>query len=179
MSRPRDRVYALLLALLLPLSATAKGRDRLAGHFLRDSAASDDVPSAIERAVAHMSFLTRPIGRSRLRATNQPPADVRFALPPDSVVAQYAGQPELRAKRDGSARRWQNAAGEAFEARITLTEAPDGRVMLRQSFAAEDGRRENTWTLDASGTTLTLDVMVSSPRLPQPLRYRQRFRRAP
>lgn len=179
MSRPRACVHALLLSLLLPLSATAQGHERLAGHFLRDSAASDDVPAAIERAVAKMSFLTRPIGLSRLRATNQPPADVRFALPPDSVVVHYAGQPELRAKRDGSPRRWHNAAGEAFEARATLVEAPDGRVMLRQSFDAEDGRRENTWTLDASGTALTLDVTVSSPRLPQPLRYRQRFRRAP
>lgn len=167
-----------------PLSAQrgAAARDDLAmlvGRFVRDNAASDDVPAAIERAVAQMSFLTRAIGRSRLRATNQPPADVRIALPSDSVVVHYAGQPELRARRDGAPREWRNTAGEPFEARVTLSTAPEGRLTLRQSFTADDGQRENTWTLDAAGTTLTLDVQVSSPRLPQPLRYRQVFRRAP
>ncbi len=167
-----------------PLSAQrgAAARDDLAmlvGRFVRDNAASDDVPAAIERAVAQMSFLTRAIGRSRLRATNQPPADVRIALPSDSVVVHYAGQPELRARRDGSPREWRNAAGEPFEARVTLSASPDGGVTLRQRFSADDGQRENTWALDAAGATLTLDVQVSSPRLPQPLRYRQVFRRAP
>jgi hypothetical protein len=163
-----------------PAAAEMRGDpSRLSGRFVRDAAASDDVPAAIERAVAQMSLLTRAIGRSRLRATNQPPADVRFALPPDSVVVHYAGQPEFRARRDGSPREWRNTAGEPFEARATLSAATDGRVVLRQSFSADDGRRENTWTLDATGTALTLDVQVSSPRLPQPLRYRHVFRRAP
>lgn len=152
--------------------------ERLEGQFIRDGAASDDVAAAIERAVAPMNFVTRPIGRSRLRATNQPPADVRFALPPDSIVVRYAGQPELRARRDGSPREWRNAAGEPFEVRVTVTAAPDGGVLVRQTFVAEDGRRENAWHLDAEGATLTLDVTVSSPRLPQPLRYRHVFRRA-
>lgn len=169
----------LVLALLAPQGSAAQGSERLVGRFVRDTAASDDVPAAIERAVAQMSFLTRAIGRSRLRATNQPPADVRFALPPDSVVVHYAGQPELRARRDGAPREWRNAAGEPFEARVTLGVSPDGRVTLRQRFSADDGQRENIWALDASGATLTLDVQVSSPRLPQPLRYRQVFRRAP
>lgn len=163
---------------LTPLAAQSP-MERLAGRFVRDTAASDDVPAAIERAVAQMNFVTRPIGRSRLRATNQPPADVRFALPADSVVVHYAGQPELRARRDGAPREWRNAAGEPFQARVTVTPEPDGHVTVRQSFDADDGRRENVWRLDAAAGTLTLDVTVRSPRLPQPLRYRQVFRRAP
>lgn len=159
-------------------SAPAAGVQRLAGRYVRDAAASDDVQAAIERAVAQMSFVTRGIGRSRLRATNQPPADVRFALPPDSVLVHYAGQPELRARRDGTPREWRNAAGEPFQARVTVAAAADGSVTVRQVFEAEDGRRENAWRLDPSGNTLTLDVTVSSPRLPQPLRYRHVFRSA-
>jgi len=158
--------------------AAAASAERLAGRYVRDAAASDDVTAAIERAVAQMSFVTRGIGRSRLRATNQPPADVRFALPPDSIVVQYAGQPELRARRDGSPREWRNAAGEPFQARVTVATAPDGSVTVRQVFEAEDGRRENAWRLDGAGSLLTLEVTVSSPRLPQPLRYRHIFRGA-
>jgi hypothetical protein len=159
-------------------TATSRSAESLVGRFALDSAASDDVAAAIQRAVAEMSFVTRGIGRSRLRATNQPPADVRFALPPDSIVIHYAGQPELRATRDGSPREWRNAAGEPFQARVTLSPAADGSAMVQQSFDADDGRRENVWRLDAAGTTLTLEVTVRSPRLPQPLRYRLMFRRA-
>ncbi|WKW11484.1 hypothetical protein Strain138_000737 [Pseudogemmatithrix spongiicola] len=172
-------VFAMPLAAQPGSSAGAPApSERLVGRFVRDAAASDDVPAAIERAVAQMSFVTRGIGRSRLKATNQPPADVRFALPPDSIVVQYAGQPELRARRDGSPREWRNAAGEPFQARVTVATSPDGSVTVRQVFEAEDGRRENAWRLEAAGTTLTLDVTVSSPRLPQPLRYRHVFRSA-
>ena len=151
---------------------------RLVGRFLRDSAASDDVAAAIERAVAPMSFVTRGIGRSRLRATNQPPAEVRFELPDDSIVVRYAGQPEVRARRSGAPRPWQNAAGETFTVRVTVVQDPDGGMSVRQSFEAEDGRRENRWRVDAAGEVLQLEVTVTSPRLPQPLRYRQVFRRA-
>jgi len=172
------------LASAAPLAAQSGGvvasapTERLAGRYVRDAAASDDVQAAIERAVAQMSFVTRGIGRSRLKATNQPPSDVRFALPSDSIVVHYAGQPELRARRDGTPREWRNAAGEPFQARVTLAPGTDGAVTVRQVFEAEDGRRENAWRLDATGATLTLDVTVSSPRLPQPLRYRHVFRRA-
>jgi hypothetical protein len=162
----------------LAAQGPTQAAERLEGRFLRDGAASDDVAAAIERAVAPMNFVTRQVGRSRLRATNQTPADVRFALPPDSIVVRYAGQPELRARRDGSPREWRNAAGEPFEARVTVTAAPDGGVLVRQTFVAEDGRRENSWRLEAGGSTLTLDVTVSSPRLPQPLRYRHVFKQA-
>lgn len=171
-------VHAVAAALLVSAAVTPLAAQGLAGRFVRDAAASDDVQAAIERAVAEMSFVTRGIGRSRLKATNQPPADVRFALPPDSIVVHYAGQPELRARRDGSPREWRNAAGEPFRARVTMVNAPDGSVTVRQVFEAEDGRRENAWRLDAAGSTLTLDVTVSSPRLPQPLRYRHIFRSA-
>lgn len=151
---------------------------RLTGRFVRDDAASDDVAAAIDRAVAAMHFVTRPIGRSRLRATNQAPRDVRFALPADSIVILFAGQPELRARRDGSPREWRNAAGEPFTVRLSASVGSDGSVSVTQSFDAEDGRRENAWRLDARGQTLTLDVTVRSPRLPHPLRYRLVFRRS-
>jgi hypothetical protein len=147
------------------------------GTFHRDSAASDDVPAAIEEAVSEMNALTRPIGRRRLRATNQPPANVRFALTADSVMIFYAGQPEVRARRNGAPRTWRNAAGEEFTLRVVVTAEPDGGVTIRQTFEAEDGRRQNLWQVDANGRELRLVVTVSSPRLPQPLVYRQVLQR--
>lgn len=162
----------------LQAQATLSSISALAGEFRRDSAASDDINAAIERAVREMNLLTRSIGRRRLQGTNQPPASVRFALAADSVFILFAGQPEVRARRNGTPRPWRNAAGEEFTLRVTVVNDPDGGVTVRQSFDAEDGRRENTWRLDPSGAVLRLDVTVSSPRLPQPLRYRQVFDRA-
>lgn len=173
---------AAAAAMLFPLAsaaaqAPADPLTRHAGRFVRDSAASDDVRAAIERAVSRMSFLTRPIGRSRLRATNQPPAEVQLAFPADSVVILYAGQPEVRAGLSGAAFPWRNAAGEEVTLRVTVTSSPDGGVSVVQVFEAEDGQRENHWRLGADSDSLRLDVLVTSPRLPEPLRYRQVFRR--
>jgi hypothetical protein len=176
------RFSLLLLALVATVGGAqpaAPNPDSLAafaGTFQRDPGASDDVPAAIDRAVAGMNFITRPIGRRRLLATNQPPTTVRFALPPDSVVIDFAGQPPLRAKRDGSPRPWRNAAGEEFTARVRAHES-EGSQRITQLFESEDGSRENTWRLDATGQVLTLEVVIRSPRLPQPLRYRQVLRR--
>lgn len=176
------RILPLILGLVATVGVaqpSALNPDPLApfaGTFQRDPDASDDVPAAIDRAVAGMNFIARPIGRRRLLATNRPPTTVRFALPPDSVVIDYAGQPPLRAKRDGSPRPWRNAAGEEFTARVRVRES-EGSRRVTQSIEAEDGSRESTWTLDATGQELTLEVVIRSPRLPQPLRYRQEFRR--
>lgn len=168
----------LVLATPLAAQAPADPVARHAGRFVRDSTASDDVRAAIESAVSRMSFLTRPIGRRRLRATNQPPAEVQLAFPVDSVVIRYAGQPDVRAGRFGAAFPWRNAAGEEVTLRVTVTSTPDGGVSVVQVFEAEDGQRENHWRLDADSDLLRLDVLVTSPRLPEPLRYRQVFRRA-
>ncbi len=162
----------------LRAQATPSPIHALAGEYRRDSAASDDVNAAIDRAVREMNALTRPIGRRRLQGTNQPPANVRFTVSSDSLFILYSGQPEVRARRNGSPRAWRNAAGEEFTVRVTAVNDPDGGITVRQSFEAEDGRRENTWRLDPSGAVLRLEVRVSSPRLPQPLRYRQVFQRA-
>jgi hypothetical protein len=46
---------------------------------------------------------------------------------------------------------------------------------LRQSFVAEDGRRDNHFTVSEDGRRLTLEVTVTSPRLSAPLRYRLNY----
>ena len=47
-----------------------------------------------------------------------------------------------------------------------------------QTFRAEDGSRTNTYSISPDGRTLTMHVVLRSPRLPQPLEYNLVFNRA-
>ena len=44
-------------------------------------------------------------------------------------------------------------------------------------FENEGGGRLNVFTLSPDGRTLTIDVMLTSDRLPEPIRYALRFER--
>ena len=48
---------------------------------------------------------------------------------------------------------------------------------LVQTFKAEDGQRVNSFSVEAT-QRLTLEVQVTSPRLPKPLTYTVRYKRA-
>ena len=49
---------------------------------------------------------------------------------------------------------------------------------LHQTFRAEDGQRVNVYTLSNNGNTMTMNVTITSPRLPDPLTYRLVYNRA-
>ncbi len=49
---------------------------------------------------------------------------------------------------------------------------------LEQRFQAEDGRRVNLYSVSADGNTLTMNVTITSPRLPSPLTYKLVYNRA-
>jgi hypothetical protein len=51
----------------------------------------------------------------------------------------------------------------------------NGRLV--QTFKAEDGQRVNSFTAE-DAQRLTLEVQVTSPRLPKPLTYTVRYKRA-
>jgi hypothetical protein len=73
---------------------------------------------------------------------------------------------------NGSAVKWTNEDGEQFD---VFARVEDARLV--QTFKAEDGQRMNAFSTD-DGQRLTLEVQVTSPRLPKPLTYTVRYRRA-
>lgn len=165
----------------MPLGAQASVPDRaeaLAGTYMVEEDAQARLRAAVEEAVANMNFVLRPVARRRLLAVNQPSARVDIVLRGDSLFLQYSNQPELRAQRRGAPRPWKNAAGESIvvEVHAPASAAPS-EPLLRERYTADDGTRENRWRLDPASGRARLDVVITSPRLPTPMRLQLTYTR--
>lgn len=165
----RRQIIPVCTAVLLLLTAAAGGAQSrtLEGSYTYLPAASDDIHPAIERGIAGMSFVVRPVARSRLRKTNEPYGTITISRTPAEVAIATDGGAPVVTPADGSVVRWRREDGEIFR---VSTELRGG--VLRQTFVADDGQRENAYSLSAAGDTLTLRVTVTSPRLPRPMSYR-------
>ena len=156
-----------------PLDAQSASTDRasaITGVFTVQSDAQDRLEEAVERAVAPLNFVVRSVARRRLLAVNKPSGRVEIIVRGDSVILRYAGQPEVRARRNGTARPWRNTAGEDISVEIRAPQLATGSTpLLSERYVAEDGTRENRWFLDESTGRARLEVTVSSPRLPSPV----------
>jgi hypothetical protein len=158
--------FLLPVLLALPLAAQPGGPF---GAWSLVSA--PDLPKVIEQATASMNFITRPIARSRLKNTNPVYQTLRITREPDGVSIQFDQRQPLRVPIDGSTVPWTREDGQKF-----LVSARLDQEDLVQTFLAEDGERTNVFHVDAVGPTLTLRVVVTSPRLPGPLRYALTYR---
>jgi hypothetical protein len=167
--------YSLLLALAATIAATAQVQaqaNTINGTFTFVADQSDNVDQAINQAISRMNVATRQIARPRLRRTNQPYQRVVMATTPSAVTITTDNRAAITTSPAGTPIKWTREDGEVLD--VSTNWQGD---RLRQVFAAEDGRRENVWSLSPDGNTLTLNVTVTSGRLPQPLNYRLVYRR--
>lgn len=148
------------------------GPEPFAGSYVLVPDHGDDIDKAINEAVDGMNFVTRRVARGRLRRTNRPAARVSIVVDGDEISIQPDDRPPARATGNGPPVEWENGDGEVFEVSIGWEEQ-----VLRQSFIAKDGQRVNAFTLSEDGQILTMQVTVSSPRLPNELTYRLIYER--
>ncbi len=166
----------LLRWLALPCSLP---RSRLPKRLLSREAGSgtprgsDDINAKINEATARMNIAMRGIGRSRLRKTNAPYQRITIAYNPQQVTITTDSRAAIQTPGNGTPVRWKREDGEM----LTVSTGWKNTV-LEQTFAAEDGKRVNRYTLSSDGRMMTLEVTITSPRLPQPLVYRQMYHRA-
>jgi hypothetical protein len=139
------------------------------GNWTLDSA--PDLPRVIEEATASMNFITRPIARSRLNKTNEVYQTVRIEREAGTISIQYGQRQPQRMPADGSPVAWTREDGEKF-----LISARADRDDLVQTYKAEDGERTNVFHVDPASRILTLNVTVTSPRLPRPVSYAITYR---
>jgi hypothetical protein len=163
--------FGFALAAVLPLAASAQ-TPAFAGTYRLDAAASENVHDAIDAAVRPMNRITRPIARRRLRGTNAAYGRVVIATSGGQHSIQFDERAPVVSPADGAAIRWRREDGEEFDVSQRVT---NGR--LEQRFVAEDGSRMNVFTLSSDGRTLTLQVIIESPRLRDPLTYRLVYNR--
>ena len=171
--RITPRPFAALLFLLALCPAAAAQESSLRGTFVLDRQASDDVGRVIEAAVSRMSFVTRPTMRGHLRKTNQPYARVVISYDQRTVSITLDQRRPVESPADGTPVKWTREDGEKFD---LSTEWENGN--LEQTLKGEQEMRTNTFSVSPDGRTLTLGVVVRSPKLPKPLTYKLVYTRA-
>jgi hypothetical protein len=174
MRRQRTRTLLLTLVAALALPAASHAQESsMRGTWAINRQGSDDVNRAIETAVARMSFITRPIARGRLRRTNPVYNRVVVNFTPQQVSTTFDQRHAIESPANGQPIKWTREDGERLD---LSTEWQQGRLV--QTFRAEDGSRTNTYVVSPDGHTLTLHVVIRSPKLPQPLEYKLVYNKA-
>ena len=171
-----------LLSVLLPAALSAQQTaSPLRGTWNINRAQSDDINAAINRTVAKMNMVVRQIARPRLRSTNTAYPSLVMRYDQSSVRVDMAGRPSVSSPANGQPVLWQRDTGATCRemkgdcVRVS-TEWEGGN--LKQTFQAEDGRRVNVYSVSSDGKTMSMNVTITSPRLPQPLTYKLVYNRA-
>jgi hypothetical protein len=171
--KPARALIATALGISLMLSGlTAALAADLRGEYRLDPAASDDVKPVIDKVVASMNFITRPIARSRLAKGTKAAPTVEIAYDEREIVVTFEPKNPVRMPSSGATVSWTREDGETFQVNAQWKGAE-----LSQTFKASDGDRNNVFRLDPSGDKLLMLVTLSSPQLPAPVQYTLVYRR--
>lgn len=132
----------------------------------------DHVAAAVERTVQSLPGLFHEIARKRLTEANEIPRTVRISMDGDDLVVVYGDHEPQRAPLDGSTRKWTNPHGETIDLKHEL----HGSKLVQTTWGS-GGRRVMVWSFDAERGILRVQSTMSSPRLPEPVRYRLSFKK--
>lgn len=131
----------------------------------------DHVAAAVERTVQSLPGLFHDIARKRLTDANTIPRGVRISMDGDELVVVYGDNEPQRAPLDGSTRKWRNPQGETIDLKHELR----GSKLVQTTWGS-GGRRVMVWSFDPERGLLRVQSTMSSPRLPEPVRYRLSFK---
>ena len=161
----------VLVAPSLPLSAQEPASIMGSWQIINASAAEAARDAAIDAVVEDLMFIARPIARRRMSSELPVHRQIQLSGNGSSLRARV-GPYDFTTPADGSSHTiedpWEN------EVRVTQ-QLSDGR--LRQVFRAENGVLYHDLRMNDAGDRLTLNVRVTSPRLPSDGRYRYTYRR--
>lgn len=143
------------------------------GSFVYAPEKSDDIEQAIKNATEKMNFVVRAIARDRLTKTNQPYGRITIDCNPSFISITTDARAPIRTSPDGTPIKWKREDGEVMD---VSTRWEDG--VLKQTFAAEDGKRINAYAVSGDGQSMQLLVTVSSEKLKEPVRYKLQYRRS-
>ena len=145
--------------------------DRFTGRYVLVRNQSEDIQQAIERSVARMNFLVRPIARRQLRQKTILSSSFAMERSDDFLRVTLAGEPTLLLPLSGATVSWKAPDGETVQ--VCLVPGSD----LVQIFKSKQGQRENRFTLSPDRELITMSVRITSRELPRPVEYRLVYRR--
>lgn len=185
MRRQSTRILPLLalLAALLPsaVAAQASAAATLRGNWSLDRQKSDNLEAAINRSISRLNMVVRQIARPRLRNTNTAYPKITMSYDQNAVRVDMAGRPSVSSPANGQPVLWQREEGgtcREMKGNCVRVSAEWEGGNLKHTFQAEDGRRVNVYSVSPDGKTMTMNVTVTSPRLPQALTYKLVYNRA-
>lgn len=183
---PRPRIASLLglaLSLLAPSSAalaqdpvavaTVERPDAappLTGEY-RFVSGGEGIRRSIAAVCDRLDFITREFARPILEDRNRPYSRVRLDVGADGARFVLGNWGPVRT-RFGETVTVTNERGE--QVRVHQIRVGDRLV---QTLSTSDGSRRNVISISPDGRRLTIDTLITSPRLPIPLRYRLRYER--
>ncbi len=157
-------------ALLLPAALVAQAPS-WDGDFVFEPDKSDSVPEAIKKLTDPMNFALRAFWKKRLEGSEKPPQNLSILKGGNVTLTVNKELPFTTGP--GSPAKWKRADGDTFE--VSLKDEPPGFSL---SFAQDDVVRTWRLSLSSDGKTLSVEVTLSNPKLPQPLAYRLQYRKA-
>lgn len=154
---------------------SAELQSRMNGRFLLAEprpVVETRLASVVESAVAPMSFMIRPIARSRISPIVYFCAEYALSLDASEVNVRCDTRPAVQRKLDGSDGPLRGLDGEPVQVKVELEPAA---VSLR--FATPNGERSTTYRFDdKDGMEIT--ARITSSQMAAPLEWKIRYRRA-
>lgn len=148
-------------------AAKVAGAATLVGSYRYDSGKSS-VRKSIDAVVGEMNGLVRGIARKRLVAANDVPKKIAIRQEGNEVTVLIDGR-AYAATLGGGSRRVKDMNGEVSRMRLAMR-----GDALYQTFHTDQGDRTNVFTARENGG-LTMAVRITSPQLPDDVRYRLVF----
>jgi hypothetical protein len=122
-------------------------------------------------SVAVMNPLYQQIAERRLRRNNPISPRLRLVEEDGVVVVVTPDARPMRAPIDGRPQTWVNRDGTAMSLRHRMRA---GRLV--QEIRGTHGTKRVVYSLDRSGSTLTVKTSITSKHLPKPIEYRLSYR---
>ncbi len=102
----------------------------------------------------------------RLRSTNAQYKKIVISNTETEISIIFDQHEAIKSPTDGTFVNWTREDGE----RLKVSTLWKNRNLV-QTLKAADGQRVNTFSLNADGHKMTMKVVVSGPRIPEPLSY--------
>lgn len=168
------RRFCLVFALVLvPTLAFSVPKETMVFKATKSVAANEKVIAAgIEKATEGMSFITKPIAKSRLSKSNVAFASIGFKFPDNKVSIQHDARKPVDSPTDGKKVQWTREDGESF---MVSQKVSDTKIV--QVFHAEDGDKTLEYVFSEDFQTMKVHVQLDSPKLPSPLKYTLEYSR--
>jgi hypothetical protein len=171
------RLTSPILAALIVLPTAAHATDLPSGlegrfEYSDDPAERAAREQAIEATAKEVSFVIRPIARSRLRSGTRTAPWIELRANRDEISVQFQGRTPMVASSGGGPATWKNEDGNPVNVQYRM----EGQTLV-QVLTTPEGSRTNRFTPRPDGG-IKLAIEVASPKLPRPLKYELTYNRA-